>query len=328
MKRVTILLLTALACGSSFAQQALPGAIRPLSNEVTLRLTPSFEARCTKNLHTKNPGELFGTRNQIAFTTNISATAASASRLSTAFRVDPNYLQLIYEVDGGGTRITSEPVLQTDLEWSPVEKHDFIQKHLVADKLSMAAVFGLPMRQGANVNYDVCSLQPNGTTQSKFDNYSVVGIAVIRGRESLILGGDIAATCSDRGVNPSAPGQGLKAGDWFTSENGTRMQLVSPGGYKFDVRFTGWTAIDLQSGISAHSSHAMVVSQAGAGNTTVTDDTQCLIAGAVSNPKSYAETPRERPAEQRLMELKGLFDKGLITKDQYEQKRLEIVKAL
>jgi hypothetical protein len=39
-------------------------------------------------------------------------------------------------------------------------------------------------------------------------------------------------------------------------------------------------------------------------------------------------TPPANDAEQRLLTLKRLYDKGLITKPEYDKKRAEILKSL
>jgi hypothetical protein len=51
---------------------------------------------------------------------------------------------------------------------------------------------------------------------------------------------------------------------------------------------------------------------------------------AVSAPPAPAAppVPAAQDAEQRLLTLKRLYDKGLITKSEYEKKRADILKEL
>lgn len=57
---------------------------------------------------------------------------------------------------------------------------------------------------------------------------------------------------------------------------------------------------------------------------------ESLDAGGVSlsTSDSNANTPTEESPETRLQKLKSLFDKGLISKEEYESKRAEILKAM
>ena len=51
-------------------------------------------------------------------------------------------------------------------------------------------------------------------------------------------------------------------------------------------------------------------------------------AAAPVAPVAPVVTPTANDAEQRLLTLKRLYDKGLITKSEYDKKRAEIIKGL
>ncbi|MBC7664504.1 MAG: SHOCT domain-containing protein [Caulobacter sp.] len=52
------------------------------------------------------------------------------------------------------------------------------------------------------------------------------------------------------------------------------------------------------------------------------------VAVAPVAPVAPVVTPTANDAEQRLLTLKRLYDKGLITKPEYDKKRAEILKSL
>ena len=62
---------------------------------------------------------------------------------------------------------------------------------------------------------------------------------------------------------------------------------------------------------------------------TNTDEHECLISGSPTRsitPSADIAVPKS--AEQRLVELKALLDKGLISRELYDSKRAEILRSL
>jgi len=60
----------------------------------------------------------------------------------------------------------------------------------------------------------------------------------------------------------------------------------------------------------------------------VEQDLEQSIVGLMEEPPAAEEPPVRRSAEERLQELQGLFERNLITQEEYEAKRQEILKEL
>lgn len=122
----------------------------------------------------------------------------------------------------------------------------------------------------------------------------VYGVAQIHGRPSLILKSDIETTC--------------------TLDQIGKMAI---SGYS-------WESIDLQSGLNSDSGSLMRLKMSNIPDIDMKIVSSCVI----SETAQTTAAPSGKSLEARLTELKSLMDKGLITKEQHEQKRADILKAL
>jgi hypothetical protein len=84
-----------------------------------------------------------------------------------------------------------------------------------------------------------------------------------------------------------------------------------------------WESIDLQSGLNSDSGSHMRLKMSNIPDIDMKTVSSCVISDTAQN----AAAPSGKSLETRLTELKGLMEKGLITQEQYEQKRTDILKA-
>ncbi|UUZ74463.1 SHOCT domain-containing protein [Polaromonas sp. P1(28)-13] len=294
----------------------------PLIGETIVRYAPTSEARCTIKKFEKKGGEFFGERTTERLTASIYEESPRVLKYSMVGEAAGNYFRMIFglEADGSGFA-TTEPafhVKQSEADpWLNIdditgkEKEDFVKLRqflsTAMQKGSSYTGIGKPLRQGSVVSGDMCGVFPQGRTKSASGAFTVVGTTVIQGRNNLIISGgqNLACTFADQEV-------------------------------KMDVK--GWYAVDMQSGILGAQSLVASAVVPSKGSTTSTEDRECAVTQPLTQPIAQPPAKTEAPTttgasdsksvEQRLTELKSLLGKGLITREQFEQKRSEIVKAL
>ena len=208
--------------------------------------------------------------------------------------------------DGSGLS-SEEPLLESDKHLSSAERESFPQlmnAKMSTFKRAFETVVGRRLLQGSNIRNEMCELLPQAKAIDPTGSFAVLGVASIKGRESIVIGGEQGETC------------------------------VLPNG-RFTMRVKGWFAYDRQSGLPSNQSLAMETAVP-TGLISGTEDRDCTVTGApvpVPAPVAGAsaqmsQNPTQKTSEQRLTELKSLLEKGLITQEQFEQKRAEILKAL
>ena len=287
------------------AQQSLPSGIVPFNGEITLRLTPTYQARCTTKKHEKKPGEFFGTRSTEIGTIEVFENPAGELKQSIVIGDALNYFKIILDLkDDGSGFLPKEAEYQTNVKASDKELQQFEPIKQMINRMSEISgwAIGIPLRSGRIVPQgDVCKILPGAQgTDKRTGGFRVLGTTTIFGRESVVLSGQESISC------------GLP---------GTSLNMQSKG----------WWAFDRQSGLSIASSTVTVASvPAQNDNFTGTEDRECSITAApiVTQRASKPVPGVSTTNEQRLMEIKSLLDKGLITREQYEQKSAEILKAL
>lgn len=155
---------------------------------------------------------------------------------------------------------------------------------------------GKSLKQNSDLSAsNLCEIFPGGSSSffSKFKR-KVSGVAQIHGRPSLILKSDIETTCTL-----------------------DKLGQMAISGYS-------WESIDLQSGLNSDSGSHMRLKMSNIPDIDMKTVSSCVISDTAQN----AAAPSGKSLETRLTELKGLMEKGLITQEQYEQKRTDILKAL
>ena len=296
-----LLVLSMLLGGGVSAQAPRPVGVTPFSGEISLRYTPTFESRCTIRKFEKKPGEFFGTRSNQSASIGVFEEAPGKPKLAYTLDLGANYFRMVLGLNDGWTGISQdEPVFQTDIALTAKDDADLGKMKVFLSstfKKFVGLLFGTPLRFGAEVpTGDICELFPDGRTTSSGGRYSVLGLAQIRGRASIVFGGEQLQTCNFQG-----------------------RQL--------DIKSKGWQAIDRESGLISSQSLAYEASATGTGTGTgvfsSTEDHECVISGA----PAFATNNRASVGE-RLVALRALYEKGLITLEQFQTKRDEILKAL
>ncbi len=309
-KNTCLFALTALVGGAALAQSPLPPGTAPFSGEITVRYTPTFESHCTVKKHEKKPGEFFGSLETTSVTGGVFEDSQGVLKLSSVADTGALYMRLLITLKEDGSGFASNE-LELQVGRPGLTAEDKKSLPIITDprikelmfntiKIGLGRTVEFPLRLGSDMSMtDVCKIFPQGRTTTKAGRYEVIGTAAIRGRESIIYDGEETFTCT----------------------------LADK---QFTMQMKGWEAIDRQSGLLAGLSQAVVMTEQGGNVTTSTEDRECVISGSLTRtPKAISPgSSGVKSIEQRLIELKTLMDKGLISQEQYEQKRVEILKAL
>ena len=217
----------------------------------------------------------------------------AAGRLK--FTVKVENFSVVADVNNDGSAIThgSLRVLTEDKA-----AKDFANK--ILKDLEKAFIDYSPIGKSLKQNSDLsasnlCEIFPGGKS-SFFSTFKrkVSGVAHIHGRPSLILKSDIETSC--------------------TLEQIGKMAI---SGYS-------WESIDLQSGLNSDSGSHMRLKMSNIPDMDMKTVSSCVISDTAQTTAASSG----KSLEARLTELKGLMEKGLITQEQYEQKRTDILKAL
>jgi hypothetical protein len=303
MVKTIALFITALSCCGVLAQTPLPRGIVPIQGDVTVLYSPTFESRCTTVSST--PEVRYGNAKVGPFVTTETVTVGTfrdqylVPKLFFAGFVEGGKVRMTMTLKADGSGFTSNEIdIQGD-GLTPADKDNPKGKEVLGQLFKKALVpfTGTPLRQGATVPYGVCEFMPGDNVISQSGQFVVAGIAPIKGRETIIMKGDQTAICKVAGGSQ-------------------RMQ------------FNGWFAIDRESGLPAGSSMALSITLPQLTIHAISNQECFLTGGAEDTTQSRSRDLAAKSAEQRLIELKALFDKGLITPEQFEQKRAEIVKGL
>lgn len=156
---------------------------------------------------------------------------------------------------------------------------------------------GKPLKQNSDLSAsDICEMFPGGGRSNFFSTFKrkIYGVVQIHGRPSLILKSDIDTNCTL-----------------------AKLGQVTISGYS-------WESFDLQSGLNSDGGGHMLLKMGSDSEVNMNTTTSCVI----SDTAQATSAPSGKSLETRLMELKALMEKGLISQKQYEQKRADILKAL
>ena len=212
-----------------------------------------------------------------------------------------NYFRMTADINEDTSAPSPETLeITTDLPLS--EKELGTVKEFALHTLKKGSDMGLigkPLRQGASYSSDLCAVIPGFVTEKQSGDWKVLGSTVIKGRESIIVGGEQSVTCS---------------------HSGKRMNFETKG----------WASYDRQSGLAGDSSSAWVVSIPGKTAGRGSEDQECAIVGELvtQSPTTAHGGLPAKSAEQRLIELKALLKKGLITQKTYQKRSAEIINEM
>jgi hypothetical protein len=293
---------------SSMAQNALPVGISPFANSIKLSLNPTHKAQCSIKSIEKKEGDFFGTRQNLTTTQEVLRSAGGELSYSVDVKgfegMSPSdSMGLTFPIGADGS-VGKESVFKTNLSLAQNEL-DFLKK--IIDDLvggnALEWVRNKPLRYGAIISApDLCKnvgkMLNSDFKVTKKGGFKVMGISFISGRESIVIDGSASLSCSSEALN-------------------------------FDMRSSGWWSFDLQSGLQNGGSTINSLLKSGEKQVNLQQDYICNVSGIRSEPVTSSSPPAvEKNSELRLSELKSLFEKNLISKEQYDQKISEILKSL
>jgi hypothetical protein len=314
MKKCTLFLITFFVNFPIFAMEPLPLNLIPLLNEVTVRYTPTHQAVCTTKTSEKKTTEFFGKNTTIKSIFTLSKDFAQKLNYTFNGDIDGVSIDMSFEINNDGSGLVDiAPKIKINKIRENNEKLDIdTLKTLLAPILAttlrktISPIIGKSIHQSSAVEYDFCKVfntLPYSTMLSSDEDLSVKGTALINGRDNIIYAGKTSCKARVSGSD-----------------------LVS--------EITSWYAIDKISGLESerHSNSIVILD----GVITTSDESKLCIISGVSSLQSEASlqntntTPismNNISVTQKLTELKVLLDKNLITKEMFDKKRIEIMKA-
>jgi Short C-terminal domain len=290
MKQLYLFILSVILPTGVKAESTLPYGITPINGEIRLLYRPGYESTCIS----KNEAD----PNEVPTESVSKLFLDSAGRLKYEMKFDKG--SVIAAINNDGSAITRGSLKFVTKEQPTEEQpvNEFIDK-LFKDLENLfidLSPLGKILKQNSDLSSsDLCKILPGGRS-SFFSTFKrkVVGVVQIHGRPSLIIKSEIDTTC--------------------TIDKIGNVQL---GGY-------GWESYDLQSGLNSGTGDNILIKMGSNSDLNIKNQTSCIVTET-----AQAKTaPSEKSLESRLTELKALLDKNLITQEQYEQKRTDILKSL
>jgi len=230
-------------------------------------------------------------------TTRVTKDSSGALKLMSEIDTNGNSLQITMGLNASGTGFSStEPQFQSK-QTLPEPVLKFLKAALINASKKSNYALGVPLWQNKSVAVaeDMCSLFPQLKPRFHSGNFKIIGATLLHGRETILFRGEETISC----------------------------QL--PDGQTFEIHMKGWKGVDRLSGLDSNSSISLITNGSSEEKNTNTDceitmdNAQAIVPLGSSTTKS---------AERRLTELKSLLDKGLISQEQYEKKRTEILTTL
>lgn len=294
MKTIGAWVLTLLLAGNVTAEVSLPYGITPLNGEIRLLYRPGFESTCIS----KNDSD----PKDVPIESITKLYIDPVGRLKFEIKMDDFSVTADIHHDGsavarGSLQFRTEDQT-TNGSIPDILKNEFFSKMLSSlEKTHITnSPIGKSLRQNSDLSTgDFCEVIP-GARSSFFSKFkkNVAGIAQIHGRPSLILKSDINTSCSIDTIG------------------------------KMEISGYAWESFDLQSGLNSDSGGNMSFKMGSDTGLDMKVVSSCVITDMTQANSSNGT----KSLEGRLSELKALMEKGLITQEQYEQKRADILKAL
>lgn len=298
-----------LSINTASALEPLPSNLIPMKESLSLRYAPNFETTCISTKNQKLKTDIFGSNETTKYGVTLLQDKGNNLKIRFKTSFDDDEFTFLAEIKSDGSGLSEkEPII----EFKTSTKID--DEDLKKIKSAFAPVFkktfkneiGTTIKQESKVKIDWCNFMnviPGINFSTTVENFAVKGISNINGRDSVVVSGML--TC-----------------------NGTLKDT------KASLQIKGWYAIDIQSGLEI-TNHYETILETKDISATEKQDVACDIKGhpiqkvisttplvAIDSNKNFDKT-----ASQRLTELKELFDKNLITKEIFEQKRIEIMKT-
>lgn len=296
------------------AVEKIPTNLTPIINEITLLNIPTHQAICVQKTREKNSNEFFAKNKTSNHTITLSQSLNKKYKYNMNTDIDGYSIDVYADINGDGSGFSDiVPKIQfnnlSSTDEKEIEKFQAIFEPILSSVLRKSITnqfIGKPLRQQLVFETKFCDAFnefPLITMKSKLEKFSVKGISLMNARESVVFEG--TSRCE------------LKL---------DTKDLVSNSSM--------WFAIDKVSGLESERHTSSIITFNGV-TTTSDEDVTCLISGAPSllaevspqNTNTALKSENNISATQKLTELKTLLDKNLITKEMFEKKRIEIMKA-
>ena len=201
------------------------------------------------------------------------------------------------KADGSGF-ISTDPAIESNLPTTAIGFAQALEKYRPNANVFTNLYIGFlgkSLQQYVSTTFDgedLCPLITGNPAKDKlFSTLTVAGQTQFQQRPTLIVSGQSKFVCSAEDLYPQ-------------------------------LQINGWYAIDIASGLATSRFQEVKL-----GYTTLfTSKHDCTFVGS-SLPTSPTGGS-DRAVEDRLRELKGLYEKGLITKDQFEKRSSQILENL
>lgn len=263
------------------SQELAPKVEVPLKESFTLKYTPGFDSICTSTTFSKKKGEWFGKKE--------TATALAKTVLENEspfylleVSVGSQYLKMKSLIDTSGALDAGEPIVDTNFPSSP--ELDLITTALKRST-KYGSLIGKTFSPGNPVKPALCSLIGVQSIGEQNGGYKGEGLVTLNRRTSFLVSVDTVETCYLQGISIQA-------------------------------KSLGWYAVDVDSG---HTVSLSLKNQFLNGNELVSEETTDGTCQILKNSSFREAVNHPSGKEAKLQEAKDLFEKGLISKDIYDQ---------
>jgi len=199
--------------------------------------------------------------------------------------------------DGSGF-ISTDPALESNLPTAVKDLAQALEKYRPNANVFTnfyIGFLGKSLQQYVSTTFngeDLCPLVTGNPAKEKlFSTLTVVGQTQFQQRPTLIVSGQSKFVCSAEDLYPQ-------------------------------LQISGWYAIDIASGLATSRFQEVKLGYV----PLFTSKHDCTFVGSPSATPTAGVS--DRTFEDRLRELKGLYEKGLITKDQFEKRSSQILENL
>lgn len=270
------------------AQVALPYGITPINGEIRLLYRPGFESKCSAS------GE--GVDTPLTSATTVAVNSVG----SLSYRLKMDGVTAIFDINEDGFGLI-EKLPMFEAENSTLVDTQIADSILALIKTSPPGygIIGKTLRQRSSIDIpnipNACAAIPEATQKLNVIERRAIGTANINGRSSLIVKSEIEFACIEKDT------------------------------IKVSINANGWESFDVQSGLQGNSITKMTFKFDNAVTASLMK-IQCTVSQSLVNFKINTEA--SRAVEHRLFEIKSLMEKGLITEEQFNQKRIDIMKLL
>ena len=303
MRKILIaltLLVSAPAWAEWVGMPPLPFALTKLDQPITLRLFPNATVKCTKTEQLNLGPEKAQAKSEQA---NFYLEKNSSGKARLGIGLDASDLKIFFSVrtDGSGL-VKGDPEIESNAQMTSIEKTQLIEPQRAMLDIFIDfynSTLGKSLQQDVTIPWDlpdICAVFVGGPgVRKNASTLKVLGKTLVKNRPTLIAHGESKNICTIQNTN---------------------LQIDS----------NGWYAFDIASGLPTSRYEEVKGTFPALGVVSAITTYDCNFVGS-----SLPASPKvgvDRAIEDRLRELKALYEKGLITKDQFEKRSSQILENL